>query len=357
MSIYERFVANIKLRRLIVLLSLVLVLWLSRSAMNIILLTFIFSFLVTRAINFFRRFGHVKAWLIVAPIYILIVIGLLYVIIHYVPSIAKQSVHLYDLVLKFYNSDEFKNSATIQWVLNLVDETNLKTQLQSGITTILEYAGSITAMGVTVLLSLILSFFFTVGIDELKDFGQTFLVSPFGWFFADLKFFADKFINTFGVVIEAQIFIAIVNTVITTITLIFLKMPSIPGLAAMVFLLSMIPVAGAIISVIPLSIVAYTVDGFRGIATIVVMIILIHALEAYVLNPKFMSSRTKLPVFFTFVVLLVGERLFGTWGLIIGIPVFTFLLDIIGVKKIEAPTPATTSGTANPSDTTSDPSK
>lgn len=47
-----------------------------------------------------------------------------------------------------------------------------------------------------------------------------------------------------------------------------------------------------------------------------------------------MSSRTKLPVFFTFVVLILAERLFGTWGLIVGIPVFTFLLDVFGIKKI-----------------------
>ncbi|NRE04462.1 hypothetical protein DBN73_17895, partial [Enterococcus faecalis] len=42
-----------------------------------------------------------------------------------------------------------------------------------------------------------------------------------------------------------------------------------------------------------------------------------------VLNPKFMSSKTELPIFYTFVILLVSERLFGVWGLIVGIPVFT----------------------------------
>lgn len=134
--------------------------------------------------------------------------------------------------------------------------------------------------------------------------------------------------------IEAQLFIALVNTVITTITLIVMKMPNIPSLAIMVFLLSLIPVAGALISVVPLAIIAYTVSGLQGVITIIIMIILIHLLETYVLNPRFMSSRTKLPVFFTFVVLMVGEWLFGTWGLIVGIPIFTFILDLLGVKKL-----------------------
>ena len=44
MTKYERFVANVKLRRWVVLLSLVIVLWLVRSVMSTILLTFIFSY-------------------------------------------------------------------------------------------------------------------------------------------------------------------------------------------------------------------------------------------------------------------------------------------------------------------------
>ena len=89
-----------------------------------------------------------------------------------------------------------------------------------------------------------------------------------------------------------------------------------------------------VISLIPLSMVGYSVCGIRDVIYIIIMIIAIHALESYVLNPKFMSSRTELPIFYTFVVLMVSEKLFGTWGLIVGVPIFTFLLDIMGVKSI-----------------------
>ena len=61
----------------------------------------------------------------------------------------------------------------------------------------------------------------------------------------------------------------------------------------------------------------------------------IHAIEAYVLNPKFMSSKTELPIFYTFLVLLVAERIWGTWGLIVGVPIFTFLLDVLDVKSVK----------------------
>ncbi|MSE21465.1 AI-2E family transporter, partial [Lactobacillus parabuchneri] len=49
--------------------------------------------------------------------------------------------------------------------------------------------------------------------------------------------------------------------------------------------------------------------------------------------PNFMASKTNLPIFYTFVVLLIGEHFFGIWGLICGVPIFTFFLDILGVKK------------------------
>ena len=169
----------------------------------------------------------------------------------------------------------------------------------------------------------------------MNEFSRQFLSSKLlGWFFNDLYYFGKKFVNTFGVVLEAQFFIAICNTVITMICLTFMHMPQIFALGLMVFILSLIPVAGVIISLVPLSMVAYSVGGWRYIAYILIMVVVIHAIEAYVLNPKFMSSRTELPIFYTFVVLLVSEHLFGTWGLIVGVPIFTFLLDIADVKPI-----------------------
>ena len=66
-----------------------------------------------------------------------------------------------------------------------------------------------------------------------------------------------------------------------------------------------------------------------------IIILVVHAIEAYILNPKFMSARTELPIFYTFVVLLIGEHFLGTWGLIVSVPIFTFLLDVFGVQKVD----------------------
>lgn len=171
----------------------------------------------------------------------------------------------------------------------------------------------------------------------MHSFSHSFLKSDlFGWLFEDIAYFGRKFTNTFGVVLEAQFLIAICNTALTIICLAFMKMPQIFALGLMVFICSLVPVAGVIISLIPLSLVAYTVGGIQDVIYILIMIAVLHTLETYILNPKFMSSKTELPIFYTFVVLLIGEHFFGTWGLIVSVPIFTFFLDILGVKNINS---------------------
>ncbi len=241
-----------------------------------------------------------------------------------------------DSVYKFYQKPDYNTNQVFKWLNSYIKTSDLMHQFKGGITVALNYLTSIGTMGITFFLSLILSFFFTVESQRMFKFSRLFLTSRYAWFFQDIYYFAQKFVNTFGVVIEAQVFIALTNTILTTIFLGFMRMPQLPSLAIMVFLLSMIPVAGVIISCIPLALIGYSVGGIQYVAYILVLILLIHTLETYVLNPQFMASRTKLPIFYTFVVLLIGERLFGTWGLIVGIPIFTFFLDILGVKSISA---------------------
>jgi predicted PurR-regulated permease PerM len=47
-----------------------------------------------------------------------------------------------------------------------------------------------------------------------------------------------------------------------------------------------------------------------------------------------MANKTEIPMFYTFILLYLSEHLFGLWGLIIGIPLFTFFLDLMNVKEI-----------------------
>lgn len=86
---------------------------------------------------------------------------------------------------------------------------------------------------------------------------------------------------------------------------------------------------GTFLSAIPILIIGYNYGGGNVILAILGMAVFIHAVEAYYLNPKIVSSYMELPVFLTFLVLLVSEHLFGFVGLLIGVPIFYILVDVL----------------------------
>lgn len=335
MSLYDKFVENKRLRRFVLLLLAIAVFYLFRSMMSLFLLTFTFTFLsvqLVRAVQ--RKLPRIKSIWVIAPVYLIIIALLVFVITNYVPQLISQTVKMFNSLQRFYESKEVRSNPYLNVVYNYLQQINLDNQIKAAITQVVNYISSVGAVGFNIVISFLLSFFYTSQVEQMNAFGRQFLDSKYSWLFSDLFYYGKKFVNTFGVVLEAQLMIAVVNTTLTTITLIFMKMPGIIALAVMVFILSLIPVAGVIISLIPLSFVAYSVGGIRYVIYIVIMIVVIHLIETYFLNPQFMSSMTHLPIFFTFVVLIVSEELLGTWGLIIGIPIFVFFLDILGVHSI-----------------------
>ena len=331
---WHRFIDNVPLRRFAVLALLIWVLYLVRGMLSAILLTFIFTYIVVHWVRFVQRWiPRLPSLLVVLATYVVLIAAVYFAVTKYLPLLIAQIVKMVNSVLKFYQSQD--GSWLIKQLNHYISAKTVTAQVKHGINLAFSTLTSLTKMAVTFFMSFILSFFYTIELKQMYSFSRLFLTSElFSWLFEDIYYFGKKFVNTFGVVLEAQFFIALCNTALTTICLMFMHMPQILALALMVFIFSLVPVAGVIISLIPLSMVGYSVGGIRDVIYIIIMIIAIHALESYVLNPKFMSSRTELPIFYTFVVLMVSEKLFGTWGLIVGVPIFTFLLDIMGVKSI-----------------------
>jgi predicted PurR-regulated permease PerM len=65
------------------------------------------------------------------------------------------------------------------------------------------------------------------------------------------------------------------------------------------------------------------------VISVVAMVGIVHAVEAYFLNPKIVSSYINFPVFITFIILILSEHFFGLVGLLIGVPLFSILLGFI----------------------------
>lgn len=334
---WQKFKNNVPLRRCLVLLLIIAFLYEMRAMMNTILLTFIFTYVIVHLIHLVQRYLPKMPTAAIVTVTYLIILALLYFVITvYLPMLVDQITKMIKSVMAFYESNE--SSRLLSYVTKYVSQKEIVTQAKNAVTvvfhTAFSTAKSVGTLTIATFMSLILSFFYTIELKQMRKFSSLFVKSGYlKWLFEDIHYFGKKFTNTFGVVLEAQFFIALCNTALTMIGLAIMKMPQIFALGLMVFILSLVPVAGVIISLIPLSIVGYSVGGIKYVIYIFIMIMIIHAIEAYVLNPKFMASKTELPIFYTFLVLLVAEHFWGTWGLIVGVPIFTFFLDVLGIKS------------------------
>lgn len=333
-ELWNRVKANDSIRRTLVLLVVCLVMYVFRGILSLVLLTFILTYLLIRLVATIHRLTRLPEKIVTIIVYAVMVIFMYFAVTVYVPKLFTQTIQMIEEVFSFYQRMNTDN-VFVEWVSNNISIIEVKQQLTAGARVLFNTLSNIGSMGLTLVMSLILSFFFIIEKEWVTAFGQSFFNSKIACFSRDVAYLGKKFVNTFGVVIEAQFVIACINTILTTIGLYFMNFPSsqLLSLALMIFIFSLIPVAGVVISCVPLSLIAYTNGGIQDVIYVLIMIALIHALESYLLNPKLMSSRTDLPVFFVFIVLMFSEKFFGVWGLVIGIPVFVFLLDLLEVHS------------------------
>ena len=329
---YEKFINNTRLRRFTVLALVIFILFLVKDFLTPILLTFIFTLISVRVVKFVQRFIKAPTFLLATILYVIELVLLYLLISRYSTILIDQVVSTYDSIVHFYQHKEFQSDVITNFIADYFKNHNWQDKLESGAGMILVQLQNVGRLAVEFVMSFILSFFFMIEKEKTVLFSRNFLSSEYAWFFQDLFYFAKVFVETFGVVVEVQLLIALVNTLVTTLGLGVIGFTQLPTLAIMIFFLSLIPVAGVIFSCIPITLIAYSTGGIQTVVYVLILIVIVHCIEAYILNPKFMSSRTKLPIFYTFVILLFSERFLGVWGLIVGIPIFNFFLEILGVK-------------------------
>lgn len=325
-------------KSIIFILCVAIFLFLIKSILNLVLLTFIITYLVNSLENFLvkklKGYVAIKKGVVTIVIYILLIAFIIFVFIKYVPllimqiaSIIKQGDNYY---IEFTRHDIPKDAR--RFLLPLLKKVDFKNYTQSGMSLAFKAAGDVAKWSGNLLIAIILSLFFMIEKERVLKFVHKFKYSKVSGIYNYFEHFGSSFLNSFGKVINAQVVIAIVNTTISVIFLAILGFPKLLALGFMIFILSLIPVAGVIISLVPLSLIAFKIGGLIKVFDIIIMIAVIHAIESYILNPKLMSENTKLPIFFTFVVLLFSEHFLGIWGLLLGIPLFMFFIEVLGVN-------------------------
>ena len=143
------------------------------------------------------------------------------------------------------------------------------------------------------------------------------------------------FYRSFAIVIGAQITISLINTMLTAIFVLAVRLPYGPLVVAVTFLCGLVPIVGNLVSNTVIVFIALTVSLKLAIGALVFLVV-IHKLE-YFLNSKIIGDRIRNPVWLTLIALIIGERLMGIPGLILAPVVLNYVR--VDMLKIEVPLP------------------
>lgn len=189
----------------------------------------------------------------------------------------------------------------------------------------------------TFLLSLLFSFLIVLDLPRLKKTISDLRNTKIQFIYDEVADSIKDFCNVLGKALEAQFFIAICNTILTFLGLIFLGLSSKAAfLSVIVFVCSFIPIVGVFISSVPICLFSIQTSGLNGMLIAILLITGIHLVETYILNPRIYGSHLKLNPIFVLIILTMCGKLFHTWGLVLGVPIFSyFFYYSIRNKKVE----------------------
>jgi predicted PurR-regulated permease PerM len=184
----------------------------------------------------------------------------------------------------------------------------------------------------TTLLALLFSFLILIDQARITRGVMRLKTSRVGDFYEEAASPIARFGILLGRAIEAQAAIAVLNTLLTLIGLLLLQIPLTAMLSVVVFVCSFVPVLGVLMSTTPIVLVALNAGGFELSLAAIALVVVVHAVESYLLNPLIYGKHLKLNPVLTLMILYVGYHAVGLWGLLLGVPLARYFIhDVLGV--------------------------
>lgn len=349
----------LRLEKWAIWLALIAVLFLLRHLFPIIFLTFVLSYLGNTAVNALtRRIRYRKVNVVIVYLVLLAMLtGVLLLVVprmlveartlarQYITTeaareeagdsetfIHRQARAAVDSVLVTIAGreafDDFRESDAYTALVARINRTltGVTTRVTAEVTA---FANDAIAVALQFVLAILLSFLLVWDLPRTKVRLSRYAEGRTAEIYREIVPGLTAFGTMLGRAFEAQSVVAVVNAVLTTIVFLLLGLPSIALLAMIVFFCSYIPILGMLLSTLPAAFLALRVGGIGHVLWLVLGIAIIHAIEAYMLNPLIYGRHLRLHPMATLVILLVAEHLFGVWGLLLGVPLAAFVLKYV----------------------------
>jgi predicted PurR-regulated permease PerM len=227
----------------------------------------------------------------------------------------------------------------LQQLLGLGEAASGQQNVNQVLDTLGNVGGKIASVTSAFLLSLLFSFLIVLDLTNLGASVRELESTKLGFLYRSVADDIREFSHVLGKALEAQLIIAIINSFLTAMGITLLGLGQhVAFLSVIVFFCSFFPVIGVFISSLPICLIALQTAGLQTMLLAIVMITIIHLIEGYILNPRIYGSYMRINSVIILIILTIGGKLFGLWGLILGVPVCTYIFGhAIRCKKNEEP--------------------
>lgn len=348
-------------RRALIWVALLLLIYILRDFFALIFLTFLLVSFTLPLIDYLTNNVRIPRKAIIITVYLTIFVGVCGLIWYIVPKVIEEAAVVAkdmdnirgrldlarkDLLEKNPGLQPF--AATIEKYLAHDWQAQVEAYSRQAATYVKQFFQQAIKAISTVFLSLLFAFLIILDLTRLRAEVQKLGRSRLHAFFEQSAGPVVRFAAVIARSFRAQAMIAVVNTVLTLIGFMVLQVPNVALLSIIVFFFSFVPVLGVFISTAPAVLVALNTGGPVLAMKVIIFIILIHMVEAYILNPIIYGQHLKLNPVLIILILYVGHHFFGVWGMLLGVPVtYYFIHDVFKVPEEdpEPPPPPSTDKT------------
>lgn len=315
------------------------VLYLFRNLFGLVFITFIMCFIVSDVTHRLRRKYRLNRRTIVIGVYLLFLVGVTAFLVYVPPRILSETINFTDQLpasirsVRNWLSHNLENNEVIAPLLPQIKEALfpetvvvsawniVRGMLERG----LHYVGWF-------FLAMLFSFLIMFDLPELSRGMRRLRFTRLAESYRETADSVILFAKVVGENFRAQLLISAINTVLTALGLYFMGIKAIVLLCTIVFMCGLIPVLGMWISSVPIVLMAINSGGMELGLWALLMICGIHILEAYVLNPRIVSSVMHINPVMTLIILYIAHSMIGMWGMLLGVPISVYIY-----RKISKP--------------------
>lgn len=342
-------------RRALIWLALFGLIYVLRDFFALIFITFLMVSFTLPAINYLVKNTRIPRNVIIVVMYLFLFAGLIGLVTYIVPRVVNEAITVAGQMNSIKRNveqaivDIGQNNPRLKPAVDYINAQRaagfdgyiqrFQTEAQGYLRSAFVIAFTTVT---TLLLSLLFAFLIVLDLARLRAEVRRLEHSRLHDFYEQSALPVVRFAGVIGEAFRAQAVIAVVNTILTSIGFIVIGLPQVALLALIVFFFSFVPVLGVFISTVPAVLVALNTQGYVGALKVIVFVIVIHGIEAYILNPLIYGRHLKLNPVLVLIILYVGHHFFGLWGMLLGVPVaYYFIHYVFAVPMAPGEQPAT----------------